>query len=139
MAEEKVVELLQQMLLQMEVQQQELVGLTTVLDKYLTVPVKVDANNSPVSFSAGSAVSVNNKPTVAAEQAGGWTITANHAFQKWEFKILLGPKTGNLDRFTEPKEMIAYEQSINELGKAGWEIVNITGFPQTMATFKRPL
>jgi hypothetical protein len=138
MADEKVVELLQQMVMQMEGQQQALVSLTAVLDKYLSVPVKVDANNSAVSFSEGSAVIVNNKPTVAAEQAGAWTITANHAFQNWEFKILLGPKVPSLGTFPESKEVSDFEASINKLGNVGWEVVNITGYPQTMATFKRP-
>jgi hypothetical protein len=61
MAEEDVVQLLQQVLVQMEAQQQALVGLTEVLDRYLKEPVRVDvvANAPKVSLTEDNSVGIN--------------------------------------------------------------------------------
>jgi hypothetical protein len=140
MADEKVIELLQQMLMQMEAQQQAVVRLTAALDKYLGDPVKIDANKSPVSFTEGSAVSVNNKPTVAAEQAGAWNVGVSNtpgvtlARQKWAFMVLIGPNA--TPGTPEVKKFI---DDCNKFGSEGWEIINVTGYPTLVASFKRPL
>ena len=136
MAQDETVGLLQRVLMQMEAQQQALVSLTAVLDKYLSVPLKVDAINSPISLKDGSAIGINNKPTVAAEQTGNWSVDVKNATtrsrQSWEATILIGPT-----QLTD-EVLPNFIKQCNSLGADGWELVNITGYPLISAGFRRP-
>lgn len=142
MAQDELAVLLRQVLSQMEAQQQALVNLTAVLDRYLAVPVKVDANNSPVSFKEGSAVSVNNKPTVIAEQSKTWSVDLHHTppvkseRQPWEVTLLIGPDVNSAS--ASPALLNGFIDKCSTLGSQGWELTNITGFLLFIAAFKRP-
>jgi hypothetical protein len=88
--------------------------------------------------------------TIMAEQGSAKQNSKAPAIQ-WEYETLL---IGN-DKLTlspamarvaaavpRPWPGTQFEDALNELGRAGWELVgiaNITGSAQTLAVFKRPL